>query len=268
MYSDFHLHTDFSADSDTPARAQMEQAIRLGMKRICITDHQDFDYPKEYHEDFTFPTQPYFETVRDLRQQYEGRLNIFTGVELGLRTHLKQQLSDYAAAWPFDYIIGSIHLVGNADPYYPVFFEDRSEEEAYREYFTCTLENIRLHSDCFDALGHLDYIVRYGPNQNRFYTYAHYQDIIDEILRTVIDRGKALECNTAGLHYGLGHTNPHPDIIRRFVELGGQMVTIGSDAHVPDSLGYGFSTLKDMLTDCGLRYYTEFHGREPQFYPL
>lgn len=268
MYSDHHIHTDFSADSDTPAQAQIERAIALGMERICITDHQDFDYPERYHEDFTFPTDHYMETLRQLKQEYEGRIQIFTGVELGLRTHLAEQLERYGADWPFDYIIGSVHLVGDRDPYFSDFYEGRTEEAAYREYFECTLENVRLHKDCFDALGHLDYAVRYGPNKNKFYSYSGYRDIIDEILKTVISHGKALECNTSGLSHGLGHTNPHSDVIRRYIELGGEMVTIGSDAHVPASLGYGFSLIKDMLESCGVRYYTEFHGRKPVFYPL
>ena len=268
MYSDYHIHTDFSADSDTPAQIQIERAIALGMERICITDHQDFDYPERYHEDFTFPTDRYMETLRRLQQNWEGRIQIFSGVELGLRTHLTEQLKDYAACWPFDYIIGSVHLAGDRDPYFSDFYEGRTEEAAYREYFECALENVRLHTDCFDALGHLDYVVRYGPNKNRFYSYERYRDIIDEILKTIVSHGRALECNTSGLSHGLGHPNPHPDIIRRYVELGGEMVTVGSDAHGPASLGYGFSLLKDMLAGCGVRYYTEFQERRPRLYPL
>ncbi len=243
-------------------------AVRLGIPRLCVTDHQDFDYPPQYNIDFTFPTDLYFTKLAALREEYRGRIAVFTGVELGLRTHLARQLTEYANGWPFDYVIGSIHLVGDRDPYYPDFFQGRSEEEAYREYFTCTLENVKLHLDAFDALGHLDYAVRYGPCRNKYYSYEKYRDIIDEILKILAEHGKALECNTSGLRSGLGHTNPHPDIIRRFVQLGGEMITIGSDAHSPEQLGYGFQTLKDMLSGCGVSYYTEFHSRKPVFYPL
>ena len=121
MYSDYHIHTDFSADSDTPAQAQIERAIALGMERICITDHQDFDYPERYHEDFTFPTDRYMEALGRLRQSFEGQIQVFTGVELGLRAHLTGQLERYGADWPFDYIIGSVHLVGDREPYFSDF---------------------------------------------------------------------------------------------------------------------------------------------------
>ena len=268
MYSDFHLHTDFSADSQASPESQIRQAIAAGIPRLCITDHQDFDYPKQYNEDFTFPTNIYFTKLSSLKEEYEKKIQIFTGVELGLRVHLQSFLKEYTESWPFDFVIGSVHLVDGRDPYYPDYFEGRSEEAAYREYFECILENVELHWDTFDSLGHLDYAVRYGPNQNKYYSYEKYRDIIDEILKILVNHGKALECNTSGLSCGLGHTNPHPDIIKRFVQLGGEMITIGSDAHKPANIGFGFHTLKDMLAGCGVSHYTEFHRRKPVFYPL
>ena len=109
---------------------------------------------------------------------------------------------------PFDFVIGSSHVVHGIDPYYPKYYEGRSEKTAYREYFESILENLNTYSD-FDVYGHLDYVVRYGPDHNRFYTYEAYADIIDEILRKLISMGKGIEVNTAGFKYGLGHPNPY-----------------------------------------------------------
>ena len=267
MYTDSHIHPDFSSDSDTPARAQIQRAIDLGMDAVYITDHQDFDFPEDvYHMSFQFDTEPYIKELLQLKSEYQDQIHVRPGVELGLMTHLKEQLEDYVSSWPFDYVIGSIHLVRRMDPYFPEFYEGRTSQEAYLEYFETTLENVRLHN-CFDALGHLDYVVRYGPTRS-CYPSNVYAEVIDEILRVLVQKGIALECNTAGLKHGLGFPHPHADIIRRYLELGGEMITLGSDGHQPAHLGYAFDTIGDYLKACGVRYQTVFCNRKPELIPL
>ena len=268
MYIDSHVHTDFSSDSTTPAPMQIERAIELGMKTIYITDHQDFDFPEDvYHMSFQFDTEPYMTALQELKERYADRIEIRFGVELGLMTNLKERLEQYTAAWPFDYVIGSVHLVRRLDPYYPDFYEGRSVFEAYLEYFETILDNVRLH-DSFDSLGHLDYIVRYGPEGPGGYPDPRFDEVIDEILRTLVHKGIALECNTAGLKYGLGFPHPHEKVIRRYLELGGEMITLGSDGHQPQHLAYAFEDIGDYLKACGVRYQTVFVQRKPQFLPL
>ena len=266
MYSDFHIHTGWSSDSETPPEAQIERALALGMTEICFTDHQDFGFPPG-DLDFLFDTGKYLPAMTDLRQRYAGRIRVNIGVELGLQPHLGEQLAEYAGRYPFDFIIGSTHIARRMDPYDRIFFEGISEEEAYRSYFEEELENLTKY-DCYDVAGHIDYVVRYGPNQNRNYSYRRYVDVLDAILRTVIDRGKGIECNTNGIRVGLGEPNPSWDILRRYRELGGEILTLGADAHEPAHLGYAFDTIGDRLKECGFRYYTVFHGREPEFRPL
>ena len=130
-------------------------------------------------------------------------------------------------------MIGSSHLVHRRDPYFPDYYEGRTEEEAYREYFTSILENLAAF-DCFDVYGHIDYVVRYGPNKNQNYSYGKYADILDNILRTLIHKGKGIEINTGGFKYGLGHPNPTEGVLKRYRELGGEIITIGADAHKPE----------------------------------
>lgn len=268
MYTDSHIHTEFSSDSEASVRMQIERAIDLGMKAIYITDHQDIDFPEEvYGMSFRFDTESYFQTILNLKEEYQDRIDVRPGVELGLMLHLKDRLEDYTGAWDFDYVIGSVHLVRRIDPYYPEFYEGRTSREAYLEYFETTLENVRLHS-CFDALGHLDYVVRYGPDAPSGYPSEDFREVIHEILRVLVQKGIALECNTAGLRYGLGFPNPHKDIIKRYVELGGEMVTLGSDGHQPAHMGYAFTEIGEYLKSCGVKYQTEFCGRKPRFIPL
>ncbi len=165
MISDIHLHTEFSGDSNTPVRAQIEQAIRLGMEEICITDHHDYDVISEI--DFTLDIPRYVEEITRVEEEYKDKIRVNLGIELGLQCHLKEYLEQLAGRYPFDFIIGSSHFVNRIDPYYPAFYEGKSEDEAYRGYFEATLKRLSL-LDCYDSVGHVDYVVRYGPNETVF----------------------------------------------------------------------------------------------------
>lgn len=266
IYIDSHLHTSFSADSDTPPELQAGRAIALDMPVLFITDHQDFDGPPGVM-DFTFDTRSYFDTLLQLKEDYRDRIELRIGVELGLQTDIPTNLAAYSASWPFDFIIGSTHFCDGMDPYYPEFYKGRTEEEAYRSYFEQELANLAAW-DCFDVAGHLDYVVRYGPNKNSYYDYRKYQDIFDEILKGLIQRGKGIECNTAGFKAGLGHPHPVEGLLKRYRELGGEIITLGSDGHAPEYMAYHFDKAGHLLKECGFRYYTVFKERKPEFLPL
>ena len=129
------------------------------------------------------------------------------------------------------------------------------------------LEDIRSTPD-FDVLGHIDYVVRYGNGKAEGYSYQKYADEIDEILKAVIERGKGIELNMAGLKYGLPFAHPHPDILKRYRELGGEIVTVGADGHRPEHIAWEFDKACDILKGCNFKYYTEFKERKPIFLTL
>ena len=267
--SDCHMHTVFSTDSQASVRSMLDAAVERGMDAVCITDHMDLDFPPQEGEviapgetPFLFDADAYFRTLVPLKEAYGGRLDVRIGIEIGLQPHLGGRYRKLVRDYPFDYVIGSVHLIRGLDPYYGKFFEGRPDAEAYREAFRETLRCLDSVSD-FDALGHLDYVVRYGKHQAKDYSYRMFADEIDAILKKLIDMEKALEMNTAGLKYGLGFPNPHPDVLRRYRELGGEIVTVGADAHRPEHVGYDFSLAADILKSCGFRYYTEYVGRRP-----
>lgn len=266
MLSDFHLHTSFSGDSETPPEAIIERAIQLGMKQLCLTDHYDEDFP-DGADTFLIDFNQYFQTMEHLRERYASKIDLRIGVELGLQPQLGERLKKLTSDWPFDFIIGSSHLVDGQDPYYPEFFQGKEEEACYRRYFETIPENLAAFSDV-DVYGHLDYVVRYGPAKNSNYDYERYADLLDRALQACVERGVGIEINTGGLAYGLGHVNPHEDVIRRYRSLGGEIVTIGSDAHAPERVGHEFQTAREVLLDCGFRYYTIFKNRKPEFLPL
>lgn len=265
---DCHMHSSFSADSDTPMEKMIEKAISLGLDGICFTEHLDPDYPETPdHIDFSLDIPAYHETLLSLQEKYKNSLDVRFGIELGLQTHLENYFRGLLKETPFDFVIGSSHVVHGYDPYYPEFFQGRRESSAYMEYFESILENIAFFSE-MDVYGHIDYVVRYGPNKNREYSYGRYQDILDEILRRLISKGVGIELNTGGYHYGLREPNPCMAVIRRYRQLGGEIITIGADAHTPDNIGSSFDKAAAVLQECGFRYYTVFHDRKPEFIKL
>ena len=262
------MHSSFSADSDTSMEDMILEAIRRGLHGICFTEHLDPDYPVTPDNlDFSLDIPAYKEKLAELSDMYKDKIQVRFGIELGLQMHLGEYFDSLLSQTPFDFVIGSSHLVHGYDPYYPEFFEGRKEFLCYMEYFESILENISAY-DGFDVYGHIDYVVRYGPNKNREYSYGRYKDILDEILKKLISMGKGIELNTGGYHYGLGEPNPCTAVIRRYRELGGEIITIGADAHTPDKIASAFDKAASVLEACGFRYYTIFKDRKPEFISL
>ena len=266
MFWDQHMHCNFSGDSDALPEDMIKAGIAHGLSGICFTDHLDYDYPEEPNI-FLLDFDNYFKVLSDLREKYADKISVNIGIELGLQIQAAGQNLTVAEKYPFDFIIGSSHVVNHMDPYYPEFFAGRDEDAAYMEYFESVLENINSGVD-FDVYGHIDYVVRYGPNKNAFYTYEKFKDIIDEILTQLISKGKGIEVNTGGFKYGLGHPNPTEDIIKRYRELGGEIITMGADAHVPEYVAYEFDKTAQIIKNCGFKYYTVFKNRKAEFIPL
>lgn len=265
--ADFHLHSSHSGDSDTPMEAMIRQGISQGLTEMCFTEHNDFDFPPSSDGDgtqFLLNTDSYLYDLIQYKQKYADRIKILFGVELGLQPQLMRRDAVYAKSYDFDFIIGSSHLCNGKDPYYPGFFEGRTQEEAYGEYFASIAENIKKHSN-FDVYGHLDYVVRYGPNKDRAYSYEKYRDIFDEILNLLIQNGKGLELNTGGLKNGLKDLHPCMEILKRYRALGGEIVTVGSDSHDTRNIAAHFDRAASVLSECGFRYYTVFEKRSPEF---
>lgn len=265
--ADYHMHSHHSGDSKAPMEQMIQSAISKGLTHICFTEHMDMDFPVS-----EFAPQGYFEVNTDsylydlatLKTNYAKEIQINFGIELGLQPHLARQLAVYAKSYEFDFIIGSSHIVNGTDPYLPSYYEGRSEEEAYREYFASIIENLKKISN-FDVYGHLDYVVRYGPNTDKNYSYDKYKDLFDELLTLLLEKEKGLEINTGGYRKGLRDMHPCRDVIKRYRELGGEIITIGSDAHTPEDIASNFDKVVEILTDCGFKYYTVFQNRLPEF---
>lgn len=266
MKCDFHMHSAFSGDSDASMESMIRRAVDFELETICFTEHYDEDYPVG-EEDFSLDTDRYVQTLCTLKEQYCSQIDIRFGVELGMQPHLAGLYTKYTGRYPFDFVIASQHLLDHADPYYPSYWEGNDPHNVICQYFEETLHNLKSMQD-YDTLAHLDYIVRYAGNGYTSYTYSDYADVIDPILTYLIEQGKCLEVNTAGFKYGLDHPNPCEEVLSRYRQLGGEYITIGSDAHKPEHLAYDFDRLEKLLTSLGFSYYCIFRERKPEFRKL
>ena len=259
---DYHLHTSVSFDSESRAESMAKAAKKVGLKEICFTDHCDYNSDKE--------KQHYPIDVNQYNEAYDGLeikgLKIKYGFEFGMTDWNTPQIKSLLSSRPFDFVIGSIHFVDGFDPYDREYWLEKTEREAYHGYLSRILECIRIHDD-FDVLGHLTYVSRsiYNPTKNLL-EYRDYSDICDEIFTTLIEKGKGMEINTSGIN-SLGVLLPTYDFVKRFKDLGGKIVTVGSDAHTPGRVG---EHIKDALAlaKSVFGYVCTFDQREPIFNKL
>ena len=266
FFSDYHTHTNFSSDSDTPMEAMVDCAVALGLKEIAFTDHVDIDYPN-LDTIFTIDYQEYANAIKKFKEKYQEKINIKIGVEIGLQPHIQKEVHDLTEKNFYDFVIGSTHAVDKKELYGNDFFQGLTQKEAYRRYFEDVLNSVTQFNE-FCVYGHIDYINRYGDYGNRVLVYEDYEDITDEILKKLIQKGKGLEINTSGFKYGLGYAHPQLPLLKRYRQLGGEIITIGSDAHGPEHIAFHFDYAYQMLQAAGFRYFTVFTNQKPEFLPL
>lgn len=269
--ADYHMHSNHSGDSQMDMSDMIRTLIDRGVTDMCFTEHYDADYvydqPGSIPGQFDLNLPSYQKEFFDIRERFKDKLNINFGVELGIQEHLVDMLYEYSKSNDFDFIIASNHLCHRKDPYYSYFHEGRSDKEAFLEYFESILESVTSYND-YDVFGHIDYAVRYSPNMDNDYHYRDYADVLDEILKTIINNGHGIEINSKGLRVGLKCANPSNEILKRYRELGGEIITIGSDAHSLPELAWGLDKIQDILSDTGFKYYTTFSKRKPEFHKI
>ncbi len=271
IIADFHTHSSFSTDSDSRPEEMAARACELGLKQYCITDHMDLDFPLEEGA-FIFDLPRYFDKLTLLRMQYADRLDLRIGIELGLRNEpevistMPERYRKMLADWPFDFAIGSTHVLEYRDPYYPEYWQMHSPEEGVRLYLESILDNAGAY-DGFQVYGHLDYILRYLPEGAEVDT-GRFYDLYDAILKKLLSKDMGIEVNTSC--YAKGASSPHPEpwVLSRYLELGGEILTIGSDAHMPERIAGAFDRTEALLLGLGYRYYTTFRNRKPEFHEL
>jgi len=258
---DFHLHSLVSFDGRDDARSMAQAAADRGLKEICFTDHVEDD-PRGVTKD-QFSIEEYNATYNDL---HIPGLTIRKGLEFGMLENNQPLLKWYLAQRHFDFVIASIHFVDDWDIYYPEYWAGKSQDCAEQRYFETMLACVKNHED-FDVLGHLTYISKPMANPTkRLIPYAQFGDLTDEILKALVSKGKGMEINTSGLDR-CGDFLPGEEYLRRFKELGGEIVTVGSDSHGADNVGRYCDRAIAMAKDI-FGYVCTFEDRKPVFHKL
>jgi len=286
------MHTKASTDSPADMEEIIKQAVSLGLTEICITDHVDFPLADDIRnwavysgapvssimewarylgdgqtcELIRIPFDEYISNYKRLASTYEGDITVLMGCEIGMSYHCRGAIHAHIAKYPFDFIIGSQHSFDRYDICCnrETLFSGRSKQDVYTAHLTEMIQNV-LDYDCFDVLGHIDYIIRYGPYEDRN-MYAHeFDDLLTTLFKTLVEKGKGIELNTSGFRYGLGHAHPNIDILRKYREAGGEIITIGSDAHRPHDVGKYLPEAANILSGSGFKAYCKFKERKPTF---
>ena len=282
MLADYHVHTEFSDDSVFALEDVCALAIERGIDEICITDHVDYDVRPDWDEYRRDPScakifegkpsinvdyERYFPAIEAARERFAPMLAVKTGMEFGVQSHTAERFhalfEQHADAW--DFIILSIHQVGNEEFWNGTFQKGRTQDEYSMQYYEEMLRVVQRFDD-WSVLGHLDLIKRYDaagpwPDENA-------RDIVAEIMKEAIRRGKGIELNTSSIRYGLSDLTPSEGILRLYRDLGGRILSIGSDSHKPEHLGAHIPMMRERLQAIGFTEFCTFDHMEPVFHKL
>ncbi|MEG2203212.1 MAG: histidinol-phosphatase HisJ family protein [Christensenellaceae bacterium] len=266
---DYHVHSNVSFDAYTDMVDCAVYARDIGLDEICFTEHHEIDYPyPDAKPEYDY--ELYNRQIERVRREVP-EIIIKRGVEVGLIPTSIQKISDDLKDKEFDFIIASQHAVGGKDPWWGDFFDGKTVREGQREYLQEILKCISLF-DHYDVIGHIGYIDKYLKKSNTQkdeapFQYHDFPELIDELLKKVIDAGKGIEVNTSN-YYIYGYPTPHKSILKRYVELGGEILTMGSDAHSAEVIGHCFLQAQELIKECGAKYICTFTQRKPTFIKL
>jgi histidinol-phosphatase (PHP family) len=259
---DCHIHSVFSTDSVMDADHACGSAIKLGLEGIAFTDHLDYDFPGDI--DFLINFDEYFNIMDEIKEKYSERLNVLRAVEVGIQPHVLHESEELIRKYPFDYVLASIHIVDRQNPYEREYYTGKTKKEAYTRY----LEEIYYmvgNLESFDMLGHFGYIVRYADYDDRTLRYADYSDLFDMIFRKLIEHGRGFELNTGTYRIDRPDAVYDTEILKRYRQLGGELICLGSDAHQTDHMAARFGHFAQVLRDAGFKYTVHFENRKPVF---
>ncbi|NIS82458.1 MAG: histidinol-phosphatase HisJ family protein [Anaerolineales bacterium] len=260
---DYHIHTNFSCDSEATMMEMCEAAIELGIFEIGFTDHLDF-IPQDPCSGF-LRIDAWWEEIRRCRERFNETLIIRAGIEIGEPHLFGESVQPIIDQHPWDYCLGSLHWVGEGCVFFREYFEQPSDG-AYRRYFQELREMVERGD--FDILGHLDVVKRYGFDVYGLYDPYAWEKEIRAVLRECVDREIALEINTATLRRSVGEPTPTEPILSWYQEEGGRWLTIGSDAHEPENIGYGLDDIVAMIRKVGFQQLARLEARQTIAFPL
>lgn len=258
------MHTKNSPDAHHTAERMCAVAVDKGVSGIAITDHCEID--RYLIDEYEIRIQNSYEETMAAKEMFNHKLVVSHGIEIGQATENITLTEKIINKYDFDVVLGSQHCANGTD-FYLVKTDRLTDDEIYAkldEYYNWVLKLVRWGK--FDVLTHLTYPIRYIQGRDgRKVDLNRFWGLIETILRTLVEKGIGLEVNSSGYRQGLHCPMPSIEYIRRYREMGGEIVTIGSDSHTAQTIGDNIPDAMRLLEQCGFRYFTFFRQRKPQF---
>ncbi len=287
MYADYHLHCEYSDDSNEPMENQIQEAITLGLDEMCFTDHVDYGIKRDWDDpegiiirhaiehgkevdlvlaNVNYPK--YFEALNMYQKKYASSISIKKGLEFGIQSITVDAYEKLFDSYQneLDFVLFSMHQVNNLEFWTQDFQKGKTQKEYNDEYYKEIYQTMQMFHH-YSCLAHLDLLARY--DENGIYPFENEKDIIAEILKYAIRDGKGIEINTSSWKYGLKDTQPSRAILKLYKDLGGKIITVGSDAHETKYLA---SHIKDayaiLKNEIGINEICTFDHMQPIFHKI
>lgn len=272
---DNHNHSQFSFDGGrTSVGKTVNSAIGKGLAGVCFTDHCDFFVPpmKAKYEEYVpevFDVEARNAEIDKVNAKCPQDFHVFKGIEIGVQKSERDKIAAHLEKYSFDEIIASVHYLDDTDPFWGGYYEGKTWRYAYGHYLETLYDEMVWLGDRFDIMGHYDYVTRYAPYPECSILYKDFPDILDSMLRYLAENGKALEINTKTYQDFKGRTPVlDKNILMRYRELGGEIISLGSDSHDADRVGFNFERAAALVSRCGFRYLAHFDKRKPVMLPI
>lgn len=260
MFIDYHLHTNFSADSTYDMEEEILHAIEIGLEEICFCEHVDYEV-----SNLTFDYEEYNQMFLNMKEKYKDKIILKKGIEFGIQQHTVKKFQDAYDQNNFDFVILSCHQVNNEEFWTQEFQIGKTQDEIHKLYYNEIFHVIKKYND-YSVLGHLDLIRRYDKEGN--YDFSNIKDIVTKILKHIIAHDKGLEVNTSSYRYGIDDLTPSREILQLYKDLGGSIITIGSDAHKKEHLGDQIKETMKELKEMGFETIATYDNMVPTFHKL
>ena len=274
MIADYHVHTEYSDDSDYKMEEVVQDAIAKGIQEICFTDHVDYGIKKDWEEASNIPLKrktanvnypEYVREIHALQKKYQDQITLKMGLEFGMQRHTIDQYEKLFHRYDFDFILLSVHQIDNQEFWTQQFQQGKTPKEVAERYYEEILYLVQNYKN-YSVLAHMDLIVRYEKQGS--YPFEKLKPIIQKILEIVIQDGKGIEVNTSCYAYGLKDLTPSAEILKLYHDLGGTLLTLGSDSHQPEQLGAHMQETKQKLLAMGFKHICTFDKMKPIFHSL
>lgn len=254
------MHSNHSRDGRDTISSLAYAAADRGLREIAISDHFE---PTSGNESYSgYKPQKYFEDIREAGWTFGSKIKIKAAIELGQPHRFPQQSTQLIGNHRYDYVLASAHKMADDEDFGELAYSSENLSIYCLRYLE-ELKGLAMWNG-FDCMGHLDLIKRYAANYSLNARLADYRYRLEEILKIVIQNGKGIEVNTSGLRQASGECLPDFDIISLYRQLGGEIITIGSDAHRSEDVGKGISDAVKIIERAGFSYVTVYEDRKPR----